>query len=291
MPQVRRHRPIVISDRRGSAYVVPMLRLRALCLAALALAAPIPAAAGGVGEVAELSVLPGWRTAEGTHMAALRITLAPGWKTYWRAPGDAGIPPQFSWEGSRNLAAVRLHWPRPEVYEINGMRSIGYYGELVLPMELTPARPGEPIRLRAEVDLGVCQEVCVPMQAGIAAELAPGGAPDPAIAAALAARPATAREAGVAAVSCDVEPIRDGLRLTARIDMPALGPEEVAVFELPDQSIWISESTGRREGTRLTAASDMVPPSGAPFLLDRSEVTITVLGRGRAVELSGCPSG
>ncbi|MDH3262765.1 MAG: protein-disulfide reductase DsbD family protein [Paracoccaceae bacterium] len=268
-----------------------MRLLRALCLALLALAAPFPAAAGDFGDVAEVTVLPGWRTPQGTHMAALRIRLAPGWKTYWRAPGDAGIPPRFSWEGSRNLAAVRFHWPRPEVHEINGMRSIGYHGELVLPMEFTPASPGEPIRLRAEVEIGVCQEICVPLQAEIAAELVPGGGPDPAITAALAARPATAREAGVAAVSCDIEPIRDGLRLTARIDMPPLGPEEVAVFELSDQSIWISEATGRREGRRLTAASDMVPPSGAPFLLDRSEVRITVLGRGRAVELSGCPSG
>ncbi len=268
-----------------------MLRLRALCFAALAFAAPVSTAAESLGEVARLSVLPGWRTEAGTHMAALRIALAPGWKTYWRAPGDAGIPPRFGWDGSRNLAAVRFHWPRPEVYEINGMRSIGYYGELILPMELTPARPGDPIRLRAEVELGVCREVCVPMRAEIAAELAPGGAPDPAIAAALAARPATAREAGVAGVSCDIEPIRDGLRLTARIEMPPLGPEEVAVFELPDQTIWISESTGRRDGRQLTAASDVVPPAGGPFVLDRSEVTITVLGKGRAVELSGCPSG
>lgn len=265
--------------------------LRALCIAALALAAPSPAVSWGDDRVAEVSVLPGWRTPQGSHMAALRVRLAPGWKTYWRAPGDAGIPPRFGWDGSRNLAAVRFHWPRPEVYRISGMLSIGYYDELVLPIEFTPQRAGEPIRLRAEVEIGVCQEVCIPMKTQVAAELAPGGTPDPAITAALAARPATAREAGVAGVSCDIEPIRDGLRLTARIDMPPLGPEEVAVFELPDQAIWISESTGRREGPRLTAASDVVPPSGAPFLLERSQVTITVLGRGRAVELSGCPAG
>ena len=276
--------------------------LRALLLALLAAPAFAgPAFAGSdafpKGPVAEVSVLPGWRTEAGTHMAALRVRLAPGWKTYWRAPGDGGIPPRFGWEGSQNLASVRFHWPRPEVYRINGLRSIGYYDELILPMEMTPARAGEPIRLRGEVELGVCRDVCVPMSARIAAELpadpvAPAGSvPDPLIAAALRERPATGAEAGVAGVACEVEPIRDGLRLTARIEMPELGPEEVAVFELADRSVWISESEGSREGARLVAASDLVPAAGAPFPLDRSAVTITVLSKGRSVELRGCPEG
>lgn len=257
------------------------------------LSAPAPAEGfGGLAEVpAEISVLPGWRTAEGTHMAALRVRLEPGWKTYWRSPGDGGIPPRLRWDGSRNLASVRFHWPRPRVYEIGGMRSIGYYEELVLPMELRPARPGEPIVLRADIELGVCRDVCVPMFAEIAADLPASGGRDARIEAALANRPATASEAGVRDVSCEVEPTADGLRLTARIDMPSLGPEEVAVFELPDETIWISESTGGRDGRALVAASDMVPPSGAPFLLDRSSVRITVISPGRAVEMTGCPAG
>jgi DsbC/DsbD-like thiol-disulfide interchange protein len=288
----------VISARRRGAYVgvVPRNVAIAAALAALLLPAAASAqAAGGLSEPpAELSVLPGWRTDHGTHMAALRIVLKPGWKTYWRSPGDAGIPPQFRWDGSENLASVRFHWPRPGVYEIGGMRSIGYYRELVLPIELTPRRPGEPIRVRADVEIGVCRDVCVPMFAEIAAELSAtseGSVRDPRIDAALANRPATAREAGVRDVDCDVEPTDDGLRLTARIDMPRLGPEEVAVFELPDPAIWISESSGGREGPSLLAASEMVPPSGRPFLLDRSAVRITVISPDRAVELQGCPAG
>jgi len=272
-----------------------MLPIRTLVLTLAALAMPLAAwperRDSPEPGMAQVEVLPGWRTETGSHMAALRITLAPGWKTYWRAPGDAGIPPRFGWSGSDNIASVAFHWPRPEVYQINGMRSIGYYGELVLPIELTPARPGDPIRLRAEVELGVCEEICVPITVRLAAELPAAGRRDPAIVAALAARPSTAREAGVSDIACRIEPIRDGLRLTASIDMPALGADEVAVFELPDQRIWVSESQGRRDGRRLIAASDLVPPSGAPFLLDRSEVRITVLGRGRAVELWGCPAG
>ena len=78
---------------------------RTLLLAALLCAGrAAPARAGGdylsPGAVADVSILPGWRTAAGTHMTALRVKLAPGWKTYWRAPGDAGIPPRFDWTGT-----------------------------------------------------------------------------------------------------------------------------------------------------------------------------------------------
>lgn len=271
----------------------PIPSSRTLLAAALA-ALPLSAAAedpGARAPVAALELLPGWRTESGTRMTALRVLLAPGWKTYWRAPGDSGIPPRFGWDGSHNIAAVAFHWPRPEVYEINGMQSIGYYDELILPIELTPSRAGEPMRVEAAIEFGVCREVCVPMEGRVSAELGGAGAADARISAALAAQPVAAASAGLRAVSCAVEPIDDGLRLTARIDMPAIGADEVAVFELADQSVWISAAEGGRDGDRFTATADFVPPSGAPFLLDRSEVRITLLGDGRAVELTGCPAG
>jgi len=54
-------------------------------------------------DVAKVTVLPGWRTATGNHMAAIRIELAEGWTTYWRSAGESGIPPRFDWSGSGNL--------------------------------------------------------------------------------------------------------------------------------------------------------------------------------------------
>ncbi len=71
-------------------------------------------------------------------MAAFEITLEEGWKTYWRSPGDAGIPPRFDWENSHNLDGVALHWPRPAVFESFGTQTIGYSEKLILPVELTP---------------------------------------------------------------------------------------------------------------------------------------------------------
>jgi len=61
--------------------------------------------AGQIG-VKNIELLQGWRTATGTHMTAVHITLEDGWKTYWRAPSGNGIPPSFNWEGSENLSSV-----------------------------------------------------------------------------------------------------------------------------------------------------------------------------------------
>jgi len=270
---------------------VMLKKLASAALAALIIASPATAGSGGFSpkDVANIEILPGWRTETGTYMTALRVTLAPGWKTYWRAPGDAGIPPRFDWEGSRNLSAVRFHWPAPSVFESNGMRTVGYKNELILPIELTPRTQGKDIALRAEVELGVCEDICVPMQVKVSADLKGAGASDARIKGAMAARPSTGKEAGLRGVKCGVEPISDGLRLTAHVDMPSLGRDEIAVFELTDQTIWVSEASVARSGRTLTATSDMVPPNSAPFLLDRSKVRITVIGAsGQAVDIMGC---
>ena len=240
-------------------------------------------------DVAKFDVLPGWKTESGTYMTALRIQLAPGWKTYWRAPGQAGIPPRFDWEGSENLSDVQFHWPAPKIYVVNGVRTIGFKNELVLPIEITPKQRGQDISVRARIELGVCEDICMPVNVSVAAELQGAGGPDARISAAIAAQPAAARDAGLRTIDCAVEPISDGLRLTATIDIPSLGGDEIAVFELPDQSIWVAEAEASRQGRTLTAVTELVPPANQPFPLDRDQVRITVLGGdGGAVDISGC---
>lgn len=235
---------------------------------------------------------PGWQMQSGHHLSALHLRLAPEWKTYWRAPGDAGIPPSFDWSGSENLKSVRFHWPAPEVFHTNGMQSVGYHHELVLPIEVEARDPSQPVTLRARVDLGVCKDICMPASLDLTADLMPPGQPDQTIRTALKARPATAGEAGVSGLTCKVEPIRDGLRLTAEMRLSPLGADEVVVVEPGLPGVWVSEAEVERQGERLRAIVDMVPPSAEPFALVRGDIVMTVIGpAGRAVELRGCPAG
>lgn len=261
-------------------------------LAALAgLAAGSAAGAAPADEVVRLDVLPGWRTDHGTQMVGFRLTLAPGWKTYWRAPGDAGIPPEIDWTGSRNLSDARFHWPVPEVFDQSGMRSIGYSGQVVLPVELTLPEAGGPARMEGHLDIGVCEEVCVPVSLQFSADLPLDGRRDAVLAMALSDRPMTPGEAGAGRVACHVAPVGDGLALNATLTLPALGPDETVVIEPGDASIWAAPAKLTRNGDKLTAATRLEHVSGKAFALDRSAVTITVIGDGRSVEISGCPAG
>lgn len=255
------------------------LTVLALCLAS-------PALATTQDEVLQARLLPGWQTETGTFMAALELQLAPGWKTYWRSPGEAGIPPSFDWSASRNLGSVTFHWPRPVVFMTSGMQSIGYHDRLVLPVEITPADARSPVELRATVDLGVCEDICIPAQVSVGTRLTAPGAMDGNIAAALADRPRAA-EGGA---TCDVGPSRHGLAVTASLTLPALRGPEVVVIEARAPGLWISDTDSARHGDRLVATADVIAAADTPLALDRSRMIVTVIGAGEAVEITGCPA-
>ena len=103
-------------------------RLFAGTALAVAMACPAPSLAqeySTTDSVVTVELLDGWRDVDGTHFAGIEITLAPGWKTYWRAPGDGGLPTSLNWSRSSNLQTAKVHWPRPDVFRVAGLRSIG----------------------------------------------------------------------------------------------------------------------------------------------------------------------
>ncbi|MEJ6396877.1 protein-disulfide reductase DsbD domain-containing protein [Yoonia sp. 208BN28-4] len=239
--------------------------------------------------VARLDVIPGWQTGDGTHMAGLRVTLAPGWKTYWRAPGDAGIPPQFSYRGSDNIAAVQYHWPVPDVFHQSGMRSIGYHDSVVLPVEITPAQSGAPIHLSGTIDIGVCEEICIPMQFTFDAALPADGGRDGAIVAALLDQPVPAAAAGIGSARCTITPTERGMQISATIAAPQGNP--AVVIEAGDPYIWVSEPDVTRGAGTLTATSEFVHVNQGSFAIDRSAIRMTLLGNGQAIDIQGCIAG
>ncbi|THD75967.1 hypothetical protein E7681_05860 [Thalassobius vesicularis] len=240
--------------------------------------------------VVSLQVLPGWTAEDGTHIAALKIDLAPGWKTYWRAPGDAGIPPMIDWSASANLRAMVPAWPTPKVFSQNGMNSVGYKGDLILPVVLTPRDPGQPITLKGDLQIGICNDICVPAELQFDMALPGSRQRDPQISAALADQPLTAYKAGVGQVSCEIALDKDGLKLTAHLTMPPAGSYEYAVVETADPEVWVAESETTRQGDVLTVRTELVHMDGGAFALDRSGLRVTVLGSDHAVDIQGCPA-
>ena len=254
---------------------------RSLFLAFLAVST-LSAEAQSNGLPVDGTLLPGWREADGRHMAGLSLRLEPGWKTYWRAPGAGGIPPQFNWSGSRNVAAVHVLYPIPKVMDQNGLRSIGYDRDVVFPLVVTARDPSEPIALRAEVEVGICEDVCIPVTLRVRTNLPVRGAFDESIGAGLENQPIRA-----GSFACEVTPISDGLELRATTD-EARFAAEIVVVETGEPGVWVSPSDTSQNGRNLVAEVEMVPPEAQPFALARSEVRMTMIGQGQAIEMQGC---
>lgn len=101
-----------------------------------------------------------------TRLAFVQLQLEPGWKTYWRHPGEAGgIPPEFSWQGSSNLSAADVLYPAPQRMSEDLGDTIGYKDGVIFPLRLTPENTAEPIDLRVGLRFGICKDICVPSEA------------------------------------------------------------------------------------------------------------------------------
>lgn len=104
----------------------------------------------------------GGDTSEGYYLAGVQIALKPNWKTYWRMPGDSGIPPRFDFSASDNVRSVRVLFPWP-VRDYDGYStSIVYKKNVVFPLQVTPIDASKPVILTVDAEYGLCEKICVP---------------------------------------------------------------------------------------------------------------------------------
>jgi suppressor for copper-sensitivity B len=169
----------------------------------------------------------------------LHYRMNDGWKIYWRSPGEAGYPPRVDWSGSRNLERAEIRWPVPHRFQLFGLQTFGYGGEVVLPVDAVAEDPSEPVRIEAKVDYLTCAEICVPRQATLALTL-PADTGGPSQQAHLIDRfraqvPGEGAAAGLDLTGAELA--RDGkeplLRLTARAEPPFDSPDAI-VEGLPE---------------------------------------------------------
>jgi DsbC/DsbD-like thiol-disulfide interchange protein len=143
-----------------------------ICLTALAGSA---GASGGLPH-AQASLFQA-ETSDGAWNAGLMIKLDDGWKTYWRMPGDSGVPPQFDWSGSTNLASVTIGWPTPRRYSDAAGETVGYKDEVVFPLRIEPRDRSKPVRLELLLFYAVCKDICIPTEAKLALSHSPAAQP------------------------------------------------------------------------------------------------------------------
>ncbi len=224
---------------------------RAACtLAAAVIVASAAMAQGAVGlaspwvelNSARVRLLAGPSAAKpGTsYLAGVEIALAEGWKTYWRTPGDAGVPPAFDWSGSSNVSAIAVRYPAPSRLPEPGAETLGYKGTVILPVEVVPKDATKPVALELAASFGVCREICIPAEAKLSLTLPPSalkGDPAPALLAALrrVPMPADARRGGgvqLERVTASLEGEHPHLLIEARFPPGSRGAD--VFVEAPD---------------------------------------------------------
>ena len=104
----------------------------------------------------------------------LQFQLQPGWKIYWRSPGDAGFPPTVKWDGSRNLAGAGIQWPAPVRFSVLGLETLGYKEEVVFPIAASAVTTLEAVSVKAEVRYLTCNDICIPYEANLSMHLPAG---------------------------------------------------------------------------------------------------------------------
>jgi suppressor for copper-sensitivity B len=233
-------------------------------------------AAGAVGTADRLSI-------------GLQFTLKPGWKTYWRSPGDAGLPVTVDWAGSVNVASAAIAWPVPHRFSLSGLDTFGYEDEVVLPVQVHPAKPGDAVALRAKVNYLTCADICIPYEARLSLDL-PAGTPTPTAYAQLISR-YVARVPG------------DGASQGLTLDYAAIAHSDgkqalighasstIAPFEKPD--VIVEAPQGLAFGAPIISLSQdgsgvkfelPITMSDGASPLDSAEVTLTLVDGARGLE-------
>ena len=226
--------------------------------------------------------------------------MAPQWKIYWRAPGDAGYPPTIDWSGSSNLAGVEVAWPVPQRYTIFGLTTYVYQDTIVLPLTVKPRKPGAPVALRGHVNYLLCDQICIPYEAALSLDL-PAGEAKPTDFAQMIDRfeskvPRKVTDANGAlglkierslltrAVVQSVEG-SDGatLEILARSAVPFVKPD--VLVEGPSQMSFGAPQVHLSEGNTLALLRVPVSLAGSQrSLTAQPKLTLTLIDGGRAVE-------
>lgn len=222
----------------------------------------------------------------GSLRAGIEIKLQPGWHTYWRYPGDSGVPPRFDFSGSDNLKSAKVLYPAPRLHRDEAGQSLGYEGDVIFPVEVTAKQPDKPVTLQLKIDYAICEKLCVPVEGR--AELALGTGESTQEQALKTAEARVPKPASAADIGLTARRVNDAPKPLVAVDLTAPADQPVAVFvegPTPEWALPIPvPAQGAPAGHRQFGfALDGLPPGVDPK--GQFELTFTVVEGDRALEV------
>lgn len=222
-----------------------------------ALGQPLSSASATQGFHSQVRLLSGGRQGE-QWLAGIAIDLDQGFKTYWRNPGESGLPPSFDWSASENVAGVEVQWPAPHRHEDAAGIAYIYSDEVVLPVLVRPAEPGKPVRLALTIDYGVCKDICIPAHAELDLALSEATLDRAAIEAAMAKVPRPQALGAVGDLSVLSLQSTGGDKPTLSVAVRApVGTKPLLFAEAPEN--WYVSTSLPDENNRFTLTIDEKP--------------------------------
>ena len=107
----------------------------------------------------------------------LEFRLAPGWKIYWRTPGEAGLPPTLDLQMANGAPLQsQIEWPVPKRFNAFGFDNFGYADAVILPVAVRGYDRGAALQIRGQIEALVCSDICVPLAGALRLDLADGPA-------------------------------------------------------------------------------------------------------------------
>ncbi|MGB6536898.1 MAG: protein-disulfide reductase DsbD domain-containing protein [Xanthobacteraceae bacterium] len=224
--------------------------------------------------------------------AGIEIRLDPGWKTYWRYPGDTGIPPTFDFAGSANVTSAAVEWPAPEQFSDGaGGFSIGYVGDVILPLDVAQADASRPSTLHLNLNYAVCGTLCVPEKANLELALTGRSADEALLEKATRLVPERVALGDQTKTGLGIRSVQlaaAGRQQRVVIDVIAPPGTPVSLFvegPSPDWALPLPHLVGAADGPnrRFTFVLDGVP-AGAQA--KGAQLTLTAVCSGHAIEVS-----
>ena len=218
--------------------------------------------------------------------AGVEIKMQPGWKTYWRYPGDSGVPPHFDFSGSENLKAATVLYPAPHLFTDETGQTLGYKDSVIFPLVVSPLEPGKPVQLRLKIDYAVCEKLCVPAEGHAELTLsASDSALDSALAAAEARVP---KQVTAAQLGLTVRRVKDEKKPLVAVDMGSPNGSPIELFAEGPTPQWALPIPKRSQVAPAGRAQfdfelDGMPPGFDPK--GQIDLTFTVVTGERAVEV------
>ena len=231
----------------------------------------------------------GWIEKDQKLIFGLKIDLNKNWKTYWRLPGNAGLKPLFTFDKSENVFAAKIMWPSPIIFGEDNLWSIGYKDSVLLPLEVTPIDTSKPIKLEIQADIGLCEDVCIPVTLNVSYFATPGqNQENYEILGAILSEPIKSDDIGFQPPQCIIKNGELIMEFNEKNVKTGIENIELFVIEVGSSVFYVNSQKAYVFDDRITVSTKNSVETELPGVISRERIKTTIIGSNQSLEFVGC---